>query len=66
MPKFQFEIIDGVKIEDPVGMDCIEARARQVAEDIARQIAIEVAATTARNVRVLDGDGAEIHKIRVT
>jgi hypothetical protein len=60
MSKFHFEIIDGLKIEDPVGMDCTEAQARQVAEDIARQIAIEVGTGTTRNVRVLNEDGAEI------
>jgi hypothetical protein len=65
MPKFHFEIINGVRIEDPVGMDCTEAQARQVAADIARQIAIDVGTATERNVRVLDEDGAEIHKIPV-
>ena len=43
MPKFHFEIVDGYKIEDPVGLECKnEQQAQQVAEDIARQIAIDV------------------------
>jgi hypothetical protein len=66
MPKFHFEIIDGIKIEDPIGMDCTEAQARQVAEGIARQIAIDVGTGTARNVRALDEDGSEIHKVPLT
>ena len=38
MPKFHFEIVDGYKIEDPVGLDCKnEEQAKRVAQDIARQ-----------------------------
>jgi hypothetical protein len=66
MPKFHFEIVNGVTIEDPVGMECSESQARQVAEDIARQIAIDVGTGTERNVRVLDEDGSEIHTVPVT
>jgi hypothetical protein len=43
MPRFHFEIIDGFRIEDPVGLVCkSEQQARRVAEDIARQIVIDV------------------------
>jgi hypothetical protein len=43
MAKFHFEIVDGIKIEDPVGMDCkSEAQAIDVARSIARQIEIDV------------------------
>jgi hypothetical protein len=43
MPKFHFEIVDGYKIEDPVGLDCkSEEQARTVAKDIARQIAADL------------------------
>ena len=50
MPRFHFEIVDGVRIADPVGTICkSEEQARQLAANIARQIAIDVArAQTAR------------------
>jgi hypothetical protein len=39
MLKFHFEIVDGYKIEDPVGLDCkSEEQARKAAKDIARQM----------------------------
>jgi len=63
MPRFHFEIINGFKIEDPVGMDCkSEAQARQVAADIARQIAIDVKDSGARHVSVKTDEGNEVHK----
>jgi hypothetical protein len=66
MPKFHFEIIDGYKIEDPVGLDCRTSEdAKLVAEKIARQIAIDVGGTKARNVVVVDDDGAEVYKTPV-
>jgi hypothetical protein len=66
MPTFHFEIIDGYKIEDPVGLDCkSEAQARTVAENIARQIAIDVGTVPARNIVVVDDDGAEVYKTAV-
>jgi hypothetical protein len=62
MPKFHFEIVDGFKLEDPAGLDCkSEQQARQVAEDIARQIAIDVGETSARKVVVVDQEGSEIY-----
>jgi hypothetical protein len=62
MPKFHFEIVDGYKIEDPVGMDCKnQEQAKKVAEDIARQIAIDVGSTAARNVVVVDEGGTEVY-----
>jgi hypothetical protein len=43
MPRFHFEIVDGFKIEDPVGMELpSEEQAKQLAANIARQIAIDV------------------------
>ena len=66
MPKFHFEIVDGYKIEDPVGLDCKnEEQAKKVAEDIARQIAIDVGITAARNVVVVDEGGTEVYKAPV-
>ena len=42
MPIFHFDIADGVRLEDPVGLDCkSEHEAKQAAQLIARQIAID-------------------------
>jgi hypothetical protein len=65
MPRFHFDIIDGVEIKDPVGMDCSEDQARQVAQSIARQIAIDVGTRHARKVVVVDEHGANVHEERV-
>jgi len=66
MPKFHFEIIDGVRHEDPVGLNCkSEDQAKQVAGDIAKQIAIDVGTEPPRNVLVVDNKGVEIHKVPV-
>jgi hypothetical protein len=62
MPRFHFDIIDGIKIKDPIGMDCSEDQARQVAQNIARQIAVDVGTQPARRVVVLDEEGATIHE----
>jgi hypothetical protein len=64
MPKFHFEIVDGYKIEDSVGLDCeSEEQARTVAKDIARQIAADLGCEApARNVVVVDDDGTELFK----
>ena len=63
MPKFHFEIIDGIKIEDPVGMDCkSEAQAIEVARSIARQIEIDVKGSGVRNILVKTDDGREVHQ----
>ena len=43
MPIFHFDIADGVRLEDPVGLDCkSEHDARKTADLIARQIAIDL------------------------
>ena len=64
MPKFHFEIVDGYKIEDPVGLECKnEEQAKSVAQDIARQIAIDLVGTQSRTIVVIDDDGREILKI---
>jgi hypothetical protein len=62
MPRFHFDIIDGVEIKDPVGMDCSEDEARQVARSIARQIAIDVGIRHARKVVVVDEEGSQVHE----
>ena len=66
MPRYHFEIVDGYRIEDPVGLDCkSEQQARQVADDIARHIVIDVGPTAARKVVVIDGEGAQIYQARL-
>jgi hypothetical protein len=67
MPIFHFDIDDGIRLEDPVGLDCkSENDARKTADLIARQIAIDVAdGDPNRSVVVVDDSGAEIYKTRV-
>jgi hypothetical protein len=62
MPIFHFDIADGVRLEDPVGLDCAnESDARKTADLIARQIAIDLAdGSRNRSVVVLDEGGSEI------
>jgi hypothetical protein len=67
MPIFHFDIADGVRLEDPVGLDCRnETEARKTADLIARQIAIDLDDGRAdRCVVVIDEAGAEIYKAEV-
>ena len=65
MPIFHFDIDDGVRLEDPVGLDCkSEHEARETAADlIARQIAIDLDADGEdRAVLVIDEAGLQIYK----
>jgi hypothetical protein len=66
MPRYHFEIVDGIRIEDPVGIDLkTEAQAMELAENIARQIAIDVGPTSARKVVIVDDGGQEVHKVPI-
>jgi hypothetical protein len=67
MPIFHFDIADGVRLEDPVGLDCKnEQDAKQTADLIARQIAIDLDdGREDRCVVVIDEAGAEIYKTEV-
>ena len=67
MPIFHFDIDDGIRLEDPVGLDCkSENDARKTADLIARQIAIDIAdGDTDRSVVVVDETGSEVYKTRV-
>jgi hypothetical protein len=63
MPRYHFEIIDGFKLEDPVGLECKNGnQAKQIAEDIARQIAADLGKNYARKIVVVDENGLEIYK----
>lgn len=67
MPIFHFDIADGVRLEDPVGLDCkSEQDAMKTADLIARQIAIDLDGDSEdRAVVVVDEAGAEIYKAPV-
>jgi len=67
VPIFHFDIADGVRLEDPVGLNCKnEHEARKTAELIARQIAIDLDADGEdRAVLVIDEAGLEIYKAQV-
>jgi hypothetical protein len=67
MPIFHFDIADGFRLEDPVGLDCRnENHAKRTAELIARQIAVDlVDYNEARSVVVVDEAGSEIFKTPV-
>ena len=63
MPIFHFDIADGVRLEDPVGLDCAsEHDARKTADLIARQIAADLidGRDEQRSVVVADEAGTEI------
>ena len=63
MPIFHFDIADGVRLEDPVGLDCKSERdAMRTADLIARQIAIDLGDDNRdRSVVVVDEKGSEIY-----
>jgi hypothetical protein len=67
MPIFHFDIADGVRLEDPVGLDCKnENDARKTADLIAHQIAIDLNdGRQGRCVVVIDEAGSEIYKAEV-
>ncbi len=66
MPKYHFEIVDGYRLEDPVGLELPGAdQAKSVAHDIARQIATDIASESTRNVVVVDDEGAEVYKTAI-
>ena len=67
MPIFHFDIADGVRLEDPVGLDCRnENDAKKTADLIARQIAIDVAdGGEDRAVVVIDEAGSEIYTVPI-
>jgi hypothetical protein len=68
IPIFHFDIADGVRLEDPVGLDCKnEHDARKTADLIARQIAIDLDdGHEGRCVVVIDEAGSEIYKKEVS
>jgi hypothetical protein len=67
MPIFHFEIADGVRLEDPIGLNCKnETDAKKTADLIARQIALDLDADGVdRAVVVIDEAGSEIYQAPV-
>ena len=67
MPIFHFDIADGVRLEDPVGLNCkSEHDAKKTAELIARQIAIDLEGDREdRSVVVIDETGSEIYSVPI-
>jgi hypothetical protein len=67
MPIFHFDIADGVRLEDPVGLDCeTEHDAKRTADLIARQIAMDLSGDKEpRSVVVVDEAGSEIYEAPV-
>ena len=66
MPKYHFEIVDGFRLEDSVGLDCTShAQAKTVAQDIARQIAVDIVSESDRKVVVIDDNGDEVYKTKI-
>ncbi|MEA2881753.1 MAG: hypothetical protein QOH32_1009 [Bradyrhizobium sp.] len=67
MPRYRFEIADGVRLVDPVGLDCRDERdARCKAQVIAHRIAEQGTWSKARCIVVVDPEGAEIDKVPIT
>lgn len=65
MPKFHFPIVDGVRLEDPAGLELAnEDQAKKQAESIARHIALTNRKTD-RNVVVESDNGREINRVPV-
>jgi NMD protein affecting ribosome stability and mRNA decay len=63
MTRFHFEIVDGYTLEDPFGIELTtEKQAREVAEQIARKIAIDVDDASLTDVVVKTEDGKEVYK----
>lgn len=66
MPKYHFEIVDGFRLEDPVGQDCSDdGQAKHVANRIARQIAEDIDGDDNRKVVVLDINGDEVYNTSI-
>jgi len=66
MPKFHFDIVDGYTLPDPSGMDLpTEEAAKTLANDIAKQISIDVEGEGLKDVVVKAEDGKEIYKAAI-
>ena len=62
MPSFRFPIIDGIRLDDPSGIEFPDLAA---AKDHAEHIARLMPNTHDRHVAVLDETGHEVHRVPV-
>jgi uncharacterized protein DUF6894 len=63
MPRFHFEIVDGYTIEDPRGLEVpTEQQAKRIAEERAKQIAVEVEDRSHTDIVVKSEKGEVVHK----
>jgi len=66
MPKYHFEIADGIPLPDPVGTDCRnDEHARREARAIAVQIARDLGDRVERSVVVVDDEGEELCRVPI-
>jgi len=66
MPKYHFEIADGITLPDPVGTDCRnDEHARREAQAIAVQIARDLGDRELRSVVVVDDEGEELYRVPI-
>ena len=67
MTRYHFEIVDGYRLEDPVGLDLPGTdQAKTVAHDIAKQIATDISSESTRNVVVVDEAGTEVYQTPIS
>jgi hypothetical protein len=67
MPMYRFEIVDGVRLSDPVGLRCDDSYdAKEKAKIIATHIASDAPPRKPRWIMVLDEEGNEVHKAAIT
>ncbi|CAN5260931.1 hypothetical protein BH11PSE4_BH11PSE4_24670 [soil metagenome] len=63
MPRFYFPIVDGIRLDDPIGVDLpSESDAGRHAESIARHLA---GLSKSRNVVAINEDGEEVYRVLV-
>ena len=66
MPMFRFEIVDGVRLSDPVGLQCDDSRdGEEKAKVIATHVASDVPPKEPRWIMVLDEEGNEVHRAAI-
>jgi hypothetical protein len=66
MPMYRFEIVDGVRLSDPVGLQCEDSLdAKEKAKIIATHIARDAPPTEPRWIMVVDEEGNEVHKAAI-
>lgn len=62
MPRFHFPIIDGTRLDDPLGIELPDA---EEARKHAHRIASNMPTKNVRHVSVIDENGEEVHKVPV-